>query len=154
MRERLEIEQAGIAPPFAVADLDTQFALYLIEALFIDPRLHGIPDFQETAGLMNTLVVLMTEFVPERATALHLVVPRHVVEPGQQILRTGVDVVVQLTELFGILLDIGRACECAVEAQTDAVSLVIIGRRPVGSQSARRIPGLWAVVVIAGKDVM
>ena len=154
MREGLEIQQTGVAPPLCVTSLDAQFTLHFIEALTVHIGLHGIPYGQEMACLVDSVVVLVAQLVPEGATALHLVVPRHVVEPGQQVFRTGVDVVIQTAELFGILLDIGRTIQRAVEAQSDAVGLVIVGRRPVGTHSTWGIPRFRSVVMGTGKDVV
>ena len=154
MGEGLEVEQTGIAPPFGIAGLNAELALNLIETLRVDVRLHGIPDGEEMTGLMDTFVVLVAQLVPEGATALHTEVPRHVVEPGQQILRTGVDVVVETAERIGILLDISRAIQRAVETHSDAVGLVVVGWGPVCSDAFRTVPGLRAVVVGAGKDMM
>ena len=154
LRERLEIEQTGVAPPFCVAGLDAELALYLVETLGIDIRLHGVPDGQEMARLVDAVVVLMAEFVPERTAVLHLVVPRHVVEPGEQVLRTGIDVVVELAECLRILLDIGGTRRGAVEAHTDSVGLVVVGWGPVGTHALGSVPRLWSVMVGAGKDVV
>ena len=61
LRERLEIEQAGVAPPFCVAGLDAELALYLAEALGIDIGLEGVPDGEEAAGLTDTVVIFVAE---------------------------------------------------------------------------------------------
>ena len=152
--ECLKIEQTSVAPPFRVTCLDAEFALHFVEALGIDVGLHGVPDSEEMACLADTVIVLVAEFVPESAAALHLEVPRHVVEPCQQVFRTGVDIVVETAELVGILFDIGGTLQRAVESQSDAVGLVIVRRGPVGSHAAWLIPRFGAVMVISGKDVM
>ena len=152
--EGLEVEQTGIAPPLCVAGLDAEFALNLAETLGINEGLHGIPDGEEAAGLVHALVVLMAEFVPEDASALHLVVPGHVVEPGDEVLGARADVVVETAERLRILLDVGRACEGAVEAHADRVGLVVVGRGPVDSHPLGGIPRLGSVVVGTGKDVV
>ena len=154
MGEGLEVEQTGVAPPFSIAGLDAELALNLIKTLRIDVRLHSIPDGEEMTGLMDTFVVFVAQFIPEGATALHAEVPRHVVEPGQQILRTGIDVVVEAAEFIGILLDISRTIHRAVETHTDAVGFVVVGWSPVCSDAFRTVPGLRAIVVGAGKDMM
>ena len=105
--ERLEVEQASIAPPLAVAGLDAELALHLLETLSIDVGLYGIPDSEETTGFVNTVIILVTELVSEGAAALHLMIPGYMMEPSQQVLGTGVDVVVETAKFVGILLNIG-----------------------------------------------
>ena len=73
--ELLEIEQAGIAPPYGIAGLDAQFPLHLVEALCVHIRLHVVPDCQELPRLMHALVVFVAQLIPERTSALHLMVP-------------------------------------------------------------------------------
>ena len=75
-------------------------------------------------------------------------------EPCQQVLRTGLDVVVETAERVRVLTDIGRTGKRAVEAQSDAVGLMIVRRRPVGSCAARAVPRFGTVVMGTGKDVM
>ena len=154
VRESLEIEQTCISPPHCIARLDAQFALHLGKTLRIDTRLHGIPIGEETTSRLHAAVVLMAQFVPERASALHAEIPGHMVEPCDEILRTSTYIVVKTAERVGILLHIGRARERAVEAQSDAVGPMIIRRCPVGPQSLGAVPRFRPIVVSACEDMM
>ena len=73
--ERLEVKEASVTPPHGITRLDAQFALHLLEALFVHIRLHGIPCGKEAACLLHTLVIPVAQLVPEGPACLHLVVP-------------------------------------------------------------------------------
>ena len=96
----------------------------------------------------------MAQLVPEGAATLHLVIPGHMMEPGDHILRTGLDVVEGITERFWILFHVAAAIRGTIEAHSDAVSLMVVRRCPVGTQPLRRIPGLWTIMVPTCKDMM
>lgn len=152
--EGLEIEQTGITPPLGITSLDAELALHLAEALGIDIGLHGVPDDEEMTYLAESVVVLVAQLIPEGASALHAVVPGNVVKPREQVLRTGVDVVVEPAECIRILLDVGRAFEGAVKAQSDAVSLMVVGRSPVDSHAPRTVPRLRAIMMRTSENMV
>ena len=154
LREGLEVKQTGIAPPVGIAGLDAELTLHLRETLAIDIGLYGIPYGEEMTSLMKTIVVLMAELIPEGTTTLHLIVPGHMMEPGDHVLRTGIDVVEGLAEVGGILLDVTTAVGGAVETESDTVGLVVVWRCPVRAKSLWGVPGLWTIVVTTGKDMM
>ena len=76
------------------------------------------------------------------------------VEPGYQVLRTGVDIVELSTKLIRILVHVGTTVSGTIEAQSDAISLVVVWRCPVRTNTWGIIPRLRAVVVSSGKDMM
>ena len=115
LREGLEIQQTSIAPPLGITCLDAEFTLHIAESLTIHIGLNTIPRNEELACLLNACVVLMAQLFPEGASALHTEIPRHMMEPGYQVLRTGVDIVIEGTKLRRILLDVGTAFQCAVK---------------------------------------
>ena len=75
-------------------------------------------------------------------------------EPGNHVLWTGVDVVEGAAELVRILVDVGTAIHGTVETESNTVGLVIVRRGPVWAQPLWSIPRLWAIVVTSGKDMM
>ena len=75
-------------------------------------------------------------------------------EPGEELLRTSVDVVELVSERIGILLHCLASREGAVEAQSFLVGLVVVLWCPVAPDSRCVIPWLGAVVVSSGEDVV
>ena len=75
-------------------------------------------------------------------------------EPGNHVLWTGVDVVEGAAELVRILVDVGTAIHGTVETESNTVGLVIVRRGPVWAQTLRCIPRLRTIVVTSGKNMM
>ena len=154
LREGLEIQQTGIAPPLCITGLDAELTLHLTESLTIDIGLNTIPRNEELTRLLNACVVLMAQLFPEGATTPHAEIPRHMMEPGYQVLRTGVDIVEHTAELIGILIHVGTTIRGTIETQSDTVCLVVVKRCPVRTNTWRIIPRLGSVVVTSSKDMM
>ena len=75
-------------------------------------------------------------------------------EPGNHVFRTGVDVVEDIAERIRILVDVGTAVHGTVETESDTIGLVVVWRCPVWAQALRCIPRLGSIVMTSGKDMM
>lgn len=92
--ELLEIEHQGIAPPDGILGLTYQLFVDLAVTVRVNIFLYTLPRVNKAAGLVDTVLVSVAEFVPKRTTALHLMVPWQMVEPKDQILGTGFHIVI------------------------------------------------------------
>ena len=86
-RELLEVKYAGISPPPCISSLPVEEFLLEMVTLTVYIRCHFLPDASECLCLTDTLVVGVTESIPQRLTRMHAVCPRDVMEPKEQPLR-------------------------------------------------------------------
>ena len=126
----------------------------LLPALVVDVGLGLVPNADEVLNLINTAVVMILHLLNDSATALETIAPRHAVEPQQITLRTGVDVVVNLTVWLAILSCGVRTGVCAVETDRVVVGLVIVNRAPLDRIAWDETVGLGTVVLVESEDVV
>jgi hypothetical protein len=81
LAELLKIKQAGIFPQLGVHTLLAELALYLIEPWCVDKRLGPVPDFLELTDLIQALLVMIAQIIPQHTAILHFIVPREMMEP-------------------------------------------------------------------------
>src|SRR6478735_5125865 len=144
--ELLEVEQAGVAPFAGVEFLAGEALLHVRETLGVDVVLERLPGALQRADLAHALLVAEAELVPERAAGLHLMIPRHMVEPEQQVLRAGIEVAPELLPLGRILGEGVGAGGGAIEAEALGVGFVIVDGSPVGAGELVD-PRAWTVVM-------
>ena len=96
----MEIVEASLAPLAGVLLLVQQTVFHFLPAARVvlvglqDEGTHLLPDGVETVNFCHTAVIVRTEFLPERTTALHLMCPGYVVEPEQQVFGAGLEVII------------------------------------------------------------
>ena len=88
-------------------------------------------------ALVGAACVVIDQPLPERAAVRQLVVPRHPVEPQQQVLRRRRRRRPALAERRAVLTDVVAARGRAVEADAAGVGAVVVDRRPVGAPRIR-----------------
>ena len=137
-----------------VVELMLQTGINFLPALVIDERLGLIPDTNEVLHLFDSTVIVECHFLKDGATALETVGPRYTVEPEEITLRTGVDVIVELTIGLAILGSGVRAGMCAVEADRVLVGLMIVHGAPLVWHMRVVAIRLWAVMFVEGEDVV
>ena len=137
-----------------VVELMLQTGINFLPALVIDEGLGLIPDEDEILHFLHTTVIVECHFLKDGATTLKTVGPRYTVEPEEITLRTGVDVIVELTIGLAILGSGVRAGMCAVEADRVLVGLVIVHGAPLVRYMRVVTIRLWTVMFVEGEDVM
>src|SRR5690554_4947685 len=115
---------------------------------------HPVPHLLKCPYLLHPSIVPVTELIPKGATILHRMVPGNMVKPEQQLIRAGCRVVERLTQRCTVLRHRIAACGAAVEPDPLFTGIVVIGWQPVGTSTGDITPGLRAVVVIPGEDMV
>ena len=141
-------------PPPGIARLTFEAPQHGLIAFCVKVRLHVLPYLDELLCLTGSLLVVVAERLPEGVPIGHEVVPGDVVEPEEEVLGTGVEVVVERTERFGVLLRVAGTTAAAVEANTLLVSTMVVAGQPVLTGTLRSVPGFGTVVMATGKDVV
>ena len=93
---------------------------------------------------------MQAELIPRGPAGRELVVPRHVVEPEEKVLRTSSKVVELRGEGLVVLVDIVSALTRAVEADAVGAGIVVEGRGPVPADAGLPRTG---PVMRAGEEV-
>ena len=131
-----------------------QAGIDFLPTLLVDLGLDFVPDADEVFYLFHTSVVTVLHLFIDGATTLHAVAPRHMMEPEQIALRTGVDVVVERAVGFTILERGVGACMGAIETYAQAVGLVVIHRAPLKWIVGDETVGLRTIMVVEPEDVV
>jgi arabinoxylan arabinofuranohydrolase len=95
IRECLEIEHQRITPPDGVLGLTHQFVMNLAVTVRIHVFLNALPCAYKAACFLNTLLKCIAKLVPEGASALHLIIPRQMMEPQDEFLGTSINIVIE-----------------------------------------------------------
>ena len=99
----------------------------------IDVFLEPGPGAPHLANYLDAMRIAPDEFVPEPAARRHLVVPRHMVEPQQQVLRHLLPVREHRADLRVVLRGRVAALRPALETDAVLVRAVVVSRVPVGA---------------------
>ena len=102
----------------------------------------------------DTLVVVVLQRLPERRAVFHLIVPGHMMEPQQQVLRARLYLVIHRGIRLPILTHGIRSCRGAVEADTVLVCFVVIDRTPLQGILRLESVRLRTIVVIELEDMV
>ena len=137
-----------------VVELMLKSSVNFLPALVVDEGLGLIPDTNEVLHFLHTTVIVECHFLKDGATTLKTIGPGHAVEPEEITLRTGVDVIVELTIGLAILGSGVRAGMCAVETDRVLVGLMIVHGAPLVWYMRVVAIRLWAVMFVEGEDVM
>src|ERR1043165_2187526 len=114
-------------------------------ALGIHEGCKARPGLAHVRHRLNAAAVVNHQLIPQGSARGHPVVPGHVMEPEEEVVRGTLEV----RKLFGYGWRILRYCVaagcCPIKADSLLVSPVEINRGPVGARAAAH-PGSWAVV--------
>src|SRR5688572_33438046 len=91
-RERLEIQNAGIAPPARLLLLNGKEGTRLVVAFGVNETGKPLPRLLHFLNGGNALAITERELVPQRASGRHLVVPRHVLQAQDVVIGDGYQV--------------------------------------------------------------
>ena len=150
-----EILETGVAPLTGILLLVVQALVNLTPALFVDKVTHLVmPDVMMLFYGDNATVIVVLQRLPQGAAILHLIVPRHMVEPQQKILRTGRQVVVLASQVSTVLSYSIGTLAAAIEAYALLVSLVVVDGTPLQGIALDETVRFRTVVVVELKDVM
>ena len=154
MGEAFEICEANLAPLFGVLELVLEADVDLLPALGVDVGLGLVPNADEVLNLVDSTSVVILHLLIYGATTLETICPGNTVEPQQITLRTGVDIIVNLTVGLAILCCSVRASMCSVETDTVVVGLVIVNRAPLNRIAWDKAVGLGTIVLVEGEDMV
>ena len=138
-----------------VLHLMVQALVNLTPALFVNIVAHlVVPDIMVRLYREDATIIVELQRLPQGAAILHLIVPRHMVEPQQQILRTRIDIIINTREFLAILADGIRSLRRTLETHALLVGLMVINGAPLQRLALDETVGLRTVVVVELKDVM
>src|SRR5688572_32345472 len=129
LREGLEVEHAGVAPPARLVLLDGEKRARLLESLRIDERRQPLPRFSHPADGLDPSTVPGRQLVPQRTTRRHLVIPRNVMEPQEVLLRYAGEAVEAVADRRRVLADRVAARRRAIEPDAHGVGAMVIDGR-------------------------
>lgn len=94
MRECLEVKQACITPPLCILRLTFETPQLFSILLCWHIRFHRFPSLRKLVRLTHTTVVSVAEIVPEGKSIAHRIIPRHMMEPKDKVLRTSAHIII------------------------------------------------------------
>ena len=127
-----EVVETYIAPLAGIVQLVVQPVVHFLPSLSVDQVSHlVVPDEVMTFNGIDAKLVVILHGFPQCAAIVHAVRPGNMMEPQQQFVGTGVDVVVQGAEWLTILTRGISACMAAIEANALLVGLMIVYWTPL-----------------------
>src|SRR5690606_38342963 len=152
-RERLEICNAGVAPPLRFVLLYLQERRHLRMSLGIYEWSEALPFGAQFTDRLDTVGVSIHQLIPKDAARPGAIVPRQVMEPQQELLGHTLHVTKLRRDRRRVLSHRVAARLGAIEADAFLVGAMEINRRPIGTRAALD-PRPRAIVVTAAHEVM
>src|SRR5271166_394696 len=140
LRECLKVRDACIAPPLRFFFLDSQECADLCKAFGVYPFGKARPRVAHSGDCLNAACVVDDEFVPQRSSRPHPVVPRDMVEPEQQAFWSLIEVSKAGCHRRCVLSERVAASGRPVESHTLSVRTIEIRRCRIILRFARK-PG-------------
>src|SRR5688500_13864316 len=129
LREGLEVEHAGVAPPARLVLLDGEKRARLLESLRIDERRQALPCLSHPADRLDPPAVPRRQLVPQRTPRRHLVIPGNMMEPEEVLLRDAGEAVEAVAYRWRVLAHRIAPHRRAIEPDARGVGAMVIDGR-------------------------
>ena len=97
---------------------------------------------------------MTAQFIPKRSSALHLMLPRHMMEPKQKLFRTSVNRIKLLSQRLRILCYSIASRMATVKTKTFFISLMIIRRQPIWTSTGDCTPRFWSIMMSPSENMV